>query len=347
MPTKRLAALLLLALPTLSGAAHAQPTRPSPSDPTTSATRSKVEQLFKDGVASEDKGDLLGAYTAYLAAWGLDRKWALAANLGNVEVQLGKHRDAAEHLAFALRTMPKDRLSDMRERIEQELRAAKSHIVLVTVRVDTDGAEILVDGKSAGRSPLDGDLFLEPGRRVIEARYGSRVSRAVVDAAAGASKQIDLRLEAKETAAAPTAEPAAKLTAAGSAETVPARPSRVEPVPVVVGSLIAAGGLAVGVGFLLAAKSTKDERTGVYAGLPGNSPCGAGTPNAAQCARVDSLTSDIDRQRNISTAGFVVFGVSAVATLTYVLWPRGGAPTTAVSPILTLNTAGLALHSDF
>jgi hypothetical protein len=346
MPTKRLAALLLLALPTLSGAAHAQPTRPLPSDPTTSATRSKVEQLFKDGLASEDKGDLLGAYTAYLAAWGLDRKWALAANLGNVEVQLGKHRDAAEHLAFALRTMPKDRLSDMRERIEQELRTAKSHIVSVTARVDTEGAEILVDGKSAGRSPLEGDLFLEPGRRVIEARYGSRVSKAVVDATAGTSKQIDLRLDGKETAAATIAEPTAKLTAAPSVETVPARPSRVEPVPVVVGSLIAAGGLAVGVGFLLAAKSTKDERTNVYAGLSGNSPCSAGTPYAAQCARIDGLTSDLERQHNISTTGFVVFGVSAAATLTYILWPRGGGSSTAVAPFFTPNTAGLVLRSD-
>ena len=40
-----------------------------------------------------------------------------------------------------------------------------------------DGAEVLVDGMAVGNAPLSGDLYLEPGRHVIEVNTGGNASQ--------------------------------------------------------------------------------------------------------------------------------------------------------------------------
>jgi hypothetical protein len=80
------------------------------------------------------------------------------------------------------------------------LAEAKANITTVTVRVDVPGAEVLVDGRPLGHSPLSGPVFLEPGPHRFEAQkkeLGSAVQK--VDASAGAAPEVDLKLSASRT----------------------------------------------------------------------------------------------------------------------------------------------------
>src|SRR5688572_17441641 len=73
-------------------------------DASTNAT--KAEELSRKGRELFVAQDYAGAYEAQLAAWQLKKSFDIAANLGQVELKLAKHRDAAEHLAYALDHFP-------------------------------------------------------------------------------------------------------------------------------------------------------------------------------------------------------------------------------------------------
>ena len=49
------------------------------------------------------KKDWTAAHAAFLEAWKLNEHYQIAANLGSMEIKLGRFRDAAEHLAIYLR----------------------------------------------------------------------------------------------------------------------------------------------------------------------------------------------------------------------------------------------------
>src|SRR5258708_21490866 len=86
--------------------AHAQSTPPQTLDPIAEPLRDKQQELFVEGVRRMNNQDWAGAYVSLLAAWRLEKRWSIAANLGAVELKLGKHREAAEHLAFASGQIP-------------------------------------------------------------------------------------------------------------------------------------------------------------------------------------------------------------------------------------------------
>ena len=91
----------------------------TPAPDGSAAVASKVGQLFDQAQAAFAKGDKQGAYEAYKAAWALQKSYDIAGNLGNVELKLGMHRDAAEHLAFALDDFPPTEIgrASCRERV--------------------------------------------------------------------------------------------------------------------------------------------------------------------------------------------------------------------------------------
>src|SRR5262245_51434311 len=61
-----------------------------------------ADAYFLRGKALLKEGDVKGAYREYKACWDLRKTYDIAANLGNVEYELGLPRDAAEHLAFSI-----------------------------------------------------------------------------------------------------------------------------------------------------------------------------------------------------------------------------------------------------
>jgi hypothetical protein len=127
-----------------------------------------VGELFDQAQAAFAKGDKQGAYTAYLKAWGLQKSYDIAGNLGNVELRLGKHRDAAEHLSYGVTNFPPTGEPSLLRVMKQKLAEAQKEIGRVTVRVTVAGVRVRVNGREVGISPLSEEAYVEPGEVVVE-----------------------------------------------------------------------------------------------------------------------------------------------------------------------------------
>ena len=258
------------------------PAAKAPASPTEEA-----RALFDRGVAAHDSGKLLAAERLFTAAWGFQRSWDIAVNLGIVERKLHKEAAAAEHLAFALATLPPSESEKTRAAVARELAAAASKVGKLTLRSGVPGAVVRVGGRIRGTTPLDGPLFEAPGAVRIE------VTKDGFDAA---SQEVSL-----------TAGGAVELTLSPAAK---ARPERS-----LTGPIIAFG--AAGVGLL----------TGLVAGGIAavkmdelRSRCGA------DLVCPDRFRGDADLGRtatHVGTAGFVTAGVFAAVGLTLLLVSDG------------------------
>ena len=90
--------------------------------------------------------------------------------------------------------------------------------------------------------------------------------------------------------------------------------------PVIAGSALTLVGLGVGVGYHFAARSDKDDAQSIVAEI-GRGTCGS-PASPPECARIKELAESHENHRNLSTAGFIVGGVSAVGTVAYFLLAR-------------------------
>src|SRR5262249_44507201 len=151
MPVPRLKSLgTLLAIAGLSAVSSAALSQPVISGEDAAKI---ADAHFLRGKALLKDGNIKGAYKEYKASWDLKKTYDIAANLGNVEYELGMPRDAAEHLSFSLRSTAVSVAPDRLEKIKKVLDQARALVGEVYIKVNVDGAEVLVDGVSVGRSP--------------------------------------------------------------------------------------------------------------------------------------------------------------------------------------------------
>ncbi|WP_437976408.1 PEGA domain-containing protein [Sorangium sp. So ce295] len=106
------------------------------------------------------------------SAWELNPTFDVAYNLGNTEYQLKKHKEAATYLSFALRNWPLLKgVAKLKPNAEKWLAESRAQVGALKVSVTVAGAEVLVDGKSVGRAPLEGEVFVDPGEHRVEATH--------------------------------------------------------------------------------------------------------------------------------------------------------------------------------
>jgi hypothetical protein len=194
-----------------SAPVRAQSAQPSAE---TAAMTDKARELYTDGTNALGKGKWGEAHATLLAAWSLKRHHQIAGNLGAAEVQLGRFREAAEHLSFYLREAPKQKVKEL-QKAQDLLAQARKHIGALRVKVEPAGAEVLLDGVAVGKAPLADEVFVDPGPRVIEAKLdGYGPARATVDATTGSAREVALTLVPLSKATAPA--PAESSTALGT-----------------------------------------------------------------------------------------------------------------------------------
>jgi hypothetical protein len=288
------------------------------------ALTAKAAALYDEGVVAYKKGQWAIARAAFLAAWSLKKHWQIAGNLADCELQLGKSRDAADHALYYLRNAPADR----RARAQQLLDKAQAGTGTLAVRVDQPGADVLVDGEIAGKSPLPDPVFVEPGRHTVEARLGPRFATSPVDVPAGARKEVGLAL--KDTQAPPGA-------------TGPSLPV------IVTGASLTGAGITVGTVLAVVASGKASDANAKLATLPqpaGTSPCAA---LASTCGAINSDRRTHDALSNASMGTFIGAGAVGLATLGYVLLARKGRPTTGVRvlPSVGARDGGIVLAGSW
>jgi hypothetical protein len=152
--------------------------------------------LYEAGAKAFEANRLEEARAFFLAALRLKNHWQIAGNLGSIEFSMDRRRDAAEHLDFALRTAGDSISAQDRQKMQELLDKARTSIGSLSISVDVPGAEVLVDGRSVGKAPFTGPIYVEPGARLIEARReGYAVQQARREIGAGALAQVALHLE--------------------------------------------------------------------------------------------------------------------------------------------------------
>jgi tetratricopeptide (TPR) repeat protein len=293
------------------------------------AATERARKLHREGDALYDAGDFAGAYAAYIAAWSLKKHYQIAGNLGDCELQLGKYRDAAEHLAIFARDYPKDKPRERLERATALLAQARSHVGTVQVTVASAGAEVFVDGTSAGVAPIREAIFLEPGLHLVEARLGQEVGWETVEAREGEKRSVTVKLSSRGVSSMVAApQPKWPVIASGIALTV--------------------AGAGAGVGFIVAAREKADAAE-AFRSKYGSDHCNS-NPGSQECQSVTKLGRQEQQLQGIAFGAFALGGAAAIMTLTYAAWPREAAakpPKVGASFHVLPGSAGVSVQGQF
>jgi hypothetical protein len=300
---------------------------------------------FDLGTMHYKAGRFRDAEAEFQQAWEQKHTFDIAANLGDCEVEIGQYRDAAEHLAYALKELPITVKEGVRQRLQTRFGLARAEVAAVRVKVTPPQATVIVNGHEF--SPAPDEVFLEPGPATVEARIpGYESARAATGAIAkGASQDVVITLKPLPT------------------QQVEVEPKKSLPL-ILTGAGLTAAGLVAGLAFTLvgSAKGSDADATlkrivADHAGDP--SPCSAVPPDA-RCGQLKSLNGDADTMSNAGTVAFIATGVVAAATLTYILIPTKSrepaagrssvGPTRAdlrVAPVIAPGFGGAFLSASF
>ena len=128
----------------------------------------RAKQLYDQGNALYDREKVKEAEQAYQAAWDLHQSASIAAKLGHVELILGQDCEAVEHLQFAYDNVPPGGKPEEKERLFGLFMKARRRKAYLEINVDVTGADVRVDGKVVGISPLARELCVDQGAWVVE-----------------------------------------------------------------------------------------------------------------------------------------------------------------------------------
>lgn len=326
----------LLALLVITATATAA-AEPSP----TEADREQARSLLEEGIQAIRAGEYHTAQRALSRALELLPTYDIAIALGQAELKLGRHVDAARHFQFALNQFPSSESRKLKQSVVEYLGRAKEHVATLQITTLPQGAHanILIDGKPVQHT-TGAPQFLEPGSHVIEASLdGDAAGPQTVVVGAGEERTITLELKPRVAAAEqPSAEPPTSPEFDGvTAVPGPSEPSK-SLIPVYVGAGITAVGLGTWIGFGVAAGNAKQDARELRNDL---GPDGCSTPNSSP-ERCQQASDTLDRQQRYATLGNVGLGVTfvgGIATLGYLfLWPnRSEKPPTGFMPRLVVG----------
>lgn len=338
--------LAALAVPAL---AHAQSVTQAPAAETVGE---RAAPFFQEGLKAADEARWADAEASYLKAWAMAKTFDIAANLGVVELKLGKPRLAATHLAFSLRTAPPSAKAPHLERTRQLIEEAKKQVGVLRVRVNVAQARVLIDGEPLLPEETPDEIFVEPGtHRATAQRDGYIDGEKVVTVEAGTSQEVTLSLVQRPAAS--QAEPA-KLA------TVPVVPparrgeehGRGPRTEVLIGGAATAGAAAIaGVVFTVLAVTKGNDAEEVRDTLvreSGPEACSRASAPPA-CANLRDTDDAHIRWANGAILSFTAAGVIGAGTAIYWLVTRPSEAHEHVRavPIVGAHGVGLSVSGGF
>lgn len=287
------------------------------------AAADEAEAAFRNGARAFERGDVRQALKQMRTAFRLRPDYRTAAGLGQVELHLQRHRDAAEHLEFALRHYPSAADPEGRGRLIDGFKAARSHVGSVSVEGQVPGTELSVDGRLIATLPVVYDLFVEPGERRFrfhKSGFDDYETTQLITEGGMHSLAVELGAAHQKPVFEPSPQP--KTTPTPLADWL-----------LLSGGVLAVGALGTGFAFEWDADRTQTEANRAQAEL--DTPCEPQSSNAG-CVRAQALLDDVRARRDIASASFI--GAAAVAVLSVGLYswlgyePRAERPQVGVSP---------------
>ena len=189
--------------------------------------RAVAHEHYEKGLAAFDDERFQEAADEFEAAYRSSPAFAVLYNIGRVNVALGRSVEAVQafemYLAQGAEAVPPDRRKEVAAEIERQ----RARIGAVNIRTVPAFAEVRVDGKLVGKTPLAEPVLVTAGTHTIEALvsgYTPQVRELKVEGLARI--ELDLRLDpvSGPDAVAKPEKPTAPATA-------PSAPPPVTPVP--------------------------------------------------------------------------------------------------------------------
>jgi hypothetical protein len=190
----RKAALSALLLCAAIATAHAQEVIVAP--PVNDAqAKTRAQGLLSEGTAAYGRGDYATALDKFTAAYEIFPSPKLWFNIGQANRDLGRPVEAAAAFDRFLRNAgdaPPETLAEAR-RSAAEL---KTKLGQIQVTCATDGADVTVDGKQVGSTPLGEIVWTTPGRHQVavqHAGFSPMIEDVVVVAGNASTVSFELR----------------------------------------------------------------------------------------------------------------------------------------------------------
>jgi hypothetical protein len=184
--------------------------------------RDAAGALLREGNALYRDKDYAGALEKFRKAYALFPSPKIDFNLANALEALGRHAEAATHLERFLQGSvegtPQGVLAKARARLEQ-LKRTQARLELSCA---VEGAEVKVDGKKVGSTPIKHGLYLPPGEHRLElTKEGFVPFSRELELKAGEDRRIAVTLTPKKkpAVAATTSRPAPLSPTAASRPT--------------------------------------------------------------------------------------------------------------------------------
>ncbi|HKO51974.1 MAG TPA: PEGA domain-containing protein [Polyangiaceae bacterium] len=343
MISRKGAALGALALVFTLGAHEASAEQSAPQPAAPARSDKSAADLVDQGKAAFTAGNMHDALRAFREAWDIAKTSQIAANLGTIEANFGQHRDAAEHLQFALSHLSSTATDAQKSAISDALNAEKRHVLTLLVRGAPRGTLISIDDKPVGTAPVPDEIYVEPGQYNARAECPKYLGETrTIAGLAGETVEVTFDLQPAPDA---LAMPSAGLDATTQSAPPPTVSSNKPSGAVIAaGSSVALLGIATGTVFAILGVGASRDAENARDALPYNVPnaCGTGTPYLAECQALADANSAVDRDRTIAVTGYVVAGAATIGTLVYGLWPRKHTTTAFnAAPSISPKYAGL------
>jgi len=338
------AVLAILATPALSTAQ----TRQTSSE---QATSDRYDELLRQADTALRSKRFKEALALWRAAWPIQQSGFVACNIGRAERLVGSAREAAEFLALCFRLSPAPTTPEEKHRHDQftaDYNYARSQVAALTITTNESGANILVDERRIGQSPLPGEVFVEPGEHRVSATLeGYERALVTIRVEPGEARAVPVVLTkpappSKPTPLAPVPlahkePPLAPVPLAHKGQP-PAAPTDLSVRALAPTASLMAVGFGIGTGFLIARDDVTDtawfnKRDMKLRFLNDCTPSALGSP----CLNYFGAEQTRAEINNAAAFSFAVGGVAAAALVVQVLFPRS-----FIARSLTIGSAGSA-----
>jgi hypothetical protein len=288
--------------------------------------RASAHEHFERGLAAFRQERFAEAAEEFEEAYRISPSFRVLYNIGQVDVALGRSVEAVEAYEKFLNDggtrIPAERQKEVREALAKE----QARIGGITVRTEPDGAEIRLDGRLVGTTPLTRPIRATVGAHTIEVSLSGRPTRVREVKVAGGG-EIDIEIEIKAV----VAPDASKVAPVGSAvKASPREPTKtaeaiaVPPAPVAVQSTREVrsaardegGGWTKPVGFVLGVAGLAGAATGGILAAAGASSANsavdrftnANCPAAYIASKCDGPTNDYNAGKDLYRVGWWIAG---------------------------------------
>jgi hypothetical protein len=177
------------------------PVKPAPAQPATAQAGpnpQEAERRYDAGLQFVQGDKWAEAREEFRKAYAAAAQPKYLAALIKAEIATGQHANAAGHLVALLR-MKSELDANTLAQAEEKLAELRKQLGAATIKVNVEGAEVLVDGVVVGTSPLKEEVFVGSGRRTFQARReGFVTAEESVEVAAGSKPMVALGLKKDE-----------------------------------------------------------------------------------------------------------------------------------------------------